>query len=107
MESAAHVESGTVEVKATFPSASKPFQKEYPAQAILGTVKADILTFFELKEETVAGQAIRFTLHLGPEELTNLSATVGSLVHHPHEKIVLHVVKDLTFGGASWIPKRP
>jgi hypothetical protein len=93
-----HVACTVVEVNAVLASAGRPFTKEYPAETPLGTVKAEILMFFGVREESVGGNQITYVLHRGDDKLTNMSATVGSLVENQACKLPLKVVKDLVFG---------
>lgn len=91
-------ETATIEVKAIFPSAGEPFVKSYEESAPLRVVKADILTFFGLREETVGNEIISFLLYRDNDKLDNLDATVGSVTTTPNAKLVLRVLKDILFG---------
>ena len=93
-----HVVCAVVEVKAVLASAGRPFVREYPAETTLGVVKADILAFFGVREETVGGNQIVYTLHHGNDKLTDLNATVGSIAEKQNCKLPLLVVKDTIFG---------
>ena len=93
-----HVVCAVVEVRAVLASAGHPFVKEFPGETTLGAVKAEILTFFGVHEETVGGNQISFSLHNRGNKLTDMSVGVGSLVENRPCKLELKVVKDIVFG---------
>ena len=93
-----HVVCAVVEVRAVLASAGQPFVKEIPGDTLLGVVKSEILAFFGVREETVGGNQISFSLHNQGNKLTDLSVSVGSLVENRPCKLELKVVKDIVFG---------
>lgn len=76
----------TIKVKVKYAAAAKPFVDEgvIPGET-LGALKARVLTAFELTEGSLPdGTNSSYKLYHGKDELSDLSATIGSIAHNAH-----------------------
>lgn len=70
----------TLNVTVTYPAAGKPFQDKSAAPTeTLGSLKARVLTKFDLKEGEEGGNQVSYVLMLRKDRLEDLSVTIGSL----------------------------
>lgn len=69
-----------INVNVTYPASGKPFQEKDAAPTeTLATLKAQVLTYFGLKEGEEGGNQVTYVLFKGKERLEDLSVTLQAL----------------------------
>jgi hypothetical protein len=88
-----------VRVTVEYLPATKPFHHEYSPDTTIGTVQADAMSFFGVRDYQDR-DTHRFFLEFHHQRLTNLSETLHQLLGDKREA-EFHLVEQITPGGPS------
>src|SRR5713101_4454491 len=86
-----------VRVTVEYLPAAKSFHREYPRETTLGTVQADAMSFFRVRDHRDR-DTHRFFLEFHGQRLTNLGETLHQLLGEKREG-EFHLVEQITPGG--------
>jgi hypothetical protein len=93
------MKSQLIKVNIKYPSAHEPFKHEYPPATPVSTPKADALTAFGLREETLPdGSQVLFFLFHGNTKIQDLTQLLSTFAPNTNATVEFRLAREIIAG---------